>query len=115
MAVVRPEAVIGVFLLSGLAFWLVGVDEDSPLFVDSGRGLLGLVLLWWSLGWVMKRAGAPLFGKAWLIGSGAFVAAALGSVVLIVVTSELRGQADLTAPPCETPHAVRASSCGVLR
>jgi hypothetical protein len=72
----------------------------------------------------MKRAGAPLFGKAWLIGSGAFVAAALGSVVLIVVTSELRGQADLTAPPFdpitkepvddEAPHTERVQSRLIL-
>ena len=40
--------------------------------------LLGLIVAWWSLGWLMKRLGAPLFGKAWLWGSGTFVVMTVG-------------------------------------
>lgn len=84
---VRPEGVIGTFFLSAFAFWAVGVHDQSPVFVESDTVVLGLTLAWWSLEWVMRRAGAPFFGNAWLIGSGAFVAMAVGVPVLIVFTS----------------------------
>jgi ABC-type branched-subunit amino acid transport system permease subunit len=85
--VIRPEAVIGVFLLSGLAFYVVAWDEKSPLYVESTWALLALTALWWSLGWALRRAGAPTLGKAWLYGAGAFVAAYLGLVVMVVFSS----------------------------
>ena len=82
--VVRPEAVIGSFFLTVFAFWAVGLHEQSPVFIESDTVVLGLTLAWWSLGWVMKRCGAPLFGKAWLWGSGAFVVTYVGLVLMLV-------------------------------
>jgi hypothetical protein len=82
-AVVRPEAYIGSFFLSAFALWAV-LDDMSPVRVDSTWTLLSLTIAWWSLGWVMKRLGAPMLGKAWLWGSGVFVGAFVGLALLLV-------------------------------
>ena len=84
---IRPEAVIGSFFLTGFAFWVVAWHEGSPLYTESDGVVLTLTAVWWSLGFLIIRAGAPALGRAWLYGSGTFVALIAGLIILIVFSS----------------------------